>query len=86
MYAVNVYECMCVAAGGAVTLVSSCDVDRGEPELHRWCRGRAPPVSWPRCRLCSQTVSKRSKGMAEIRHVTETANHVHILGSLKQGK
>lgn len=86
MYAVNVYECMCVAAGGAVTLVSSCDVERGEPELHRWCRGRAPPVSWPRRRLCSQTVSKRSKGMAET-HMTETtAEHVHILRSLKQGK
>lgn len=53
-----------VAAGGALTLVPSCDGERGEPELHRWCQGRAPPVSWPPYRLQAQTGSKRSKGRA----------------------
>lgn len=71
-----------VAAGGAVTLVSSCDGERGEPEQHRWCEGRAPPVSRPSCRLRSQTGSKRSKVGAETLRMIETMSgctHIHIL-------
>lgn len=61
-----------VAAGGALTLVPSCDGERGEPELHRWCQGRAPPVSWPPYRLRSQTGSKRSKARAATLCTMET--------------
>lgn len=65
-----------VAAGSAVTLVSSCDGKCGGPELHRWCQGRAPPVSWPSCRLHAQTGSKRSKVGAEMLHMIDTVTRL----------
>lgn len=76
----SIYARLSIAAGGLVTLVSSCEGERGEPELHRWCQGRAPPVPRPSCLLRSQTGSKRSKGRTESLHMTETAmtyRHIH---------
>lgn len=68
----NVCVACIVAAGSGVTLVPSCDGERGEPARHRWCQGRDPQVSRPSRRLRSQTGSKRSKGGAETLHTRLT--------------
>lgn len=71
------------AAGGALTLVSSCDGERGVPGPRRWCQGRAPPVSRPAGCLRSQTGSKRSKtlDMLNVERLKKRAQ-VHPAGEL----